>query len=66
MIFAIGKREAEEKTVSIRRLGSRDQTVMPLRDAIKLLKGEAVPPDLRKPEKASPEKQAAPVKAAAE
>ena len=47
VIFALGKREAEEKTVSIRRLGSQEQVVMPLEDALKMLEDEAVPPDLR-------------------
>lgn len=47
VIFVCGKREAEEGTVSIRRLGSTDQTVMPLEDAIMQLASEAVPPDLR-------------------
>ena len=47
VIFALGKREAEEKTVSIRRLGSQEQVVMPLEDALKMLEAEAVPPDLR-------------------
>ncbi len=47
VIFAIGKREAEERTVSIRRLGSPNQTVMPLEEALKMLAGEATPPDLR-------------------
>ena len=47
VIFALGKREAEERTVSIRRLGSQEQVVMPLEDALKMLEAEAVPPDLR-------------------
>ena len=47
VIFALGKREAEEKTVSIRRLGSQEQVVMPLLDALRMLEDEAVPPDLR-------------------
>ena len=47
VIFALGKREAEEKTVSIRRLGSQEQVVMPLQDALRILEDEAVPPDLR-------------------
>ena len=34
VLFVCGKREAEERTVSIRRLGSKDQTVMPLDEAI--------------------------------
>jgi threonyl-tRNA synthetase len=46
VIFALGKREAEERTVSIRRLGSQASTVMPLDDALKMLVLEARPPDL--------------------
>jgi threonyl-tRNA synthetase len=46
-MFVCGKREAEEGTVSIRRLGSRDQKVLPLEEAIAALAEEAVPPDLR-------------------
>ena len=46
VIMVVGQREADEQTVSIRRLGSKDQTVMPLRDALLALKAEAVAPDL--------------------
>jgi threonyl-tRNA synthetase len=46
VIFVAGKREAEERTVSIRRLGSQEQKVMPLDEAIKALVAEATPPDL--------------------
>ena len=45
-IIVVGKREAEEGTVSVRRLGSQDQTVMSLEDAVAALKAEAVAPDL--------------------
>jgi threonyl-tRNA synthetase len=48
VILAVGKREAEEKTVSIRRLGSQAQTVKSLTEAIEELTREAVPPDLAK------------------
>ncbi len=47
VILAVGKREMEEKTVSVRRLGSQNQTMMSLADAITSLVAEAVPPDLR-------------------
>jgi threonyl-tRNA synthetase len=47
VMFVCGKREAEEGTVSIRRLGSKDQRVLPLSEAIAALVDEAVPPDLR-------------------
>ena len=40
-ILVVGKREAEEGRVSVRRLGTKDQTVMPLEDAIAALVDEA-------------------------
>ncbi|HEY8128852.1 MAG TPA: threonine--tRNA ligase [Hyphomicrobium sp.] len=46
VILVVGKREAEEKKVSIRRLGSQDQTVLGLEEALKALSDEATPPDL--------------------
>jgi threonyl-tRNA synthetase len=45
-MLVVGKREAEEGKVSIRRLGSQDQTVMPLTEAITTLAAEATPPDV--------------------
>jgi len=47
VILVVGKREAEERKVSVRRLGSQDQTVLGLDEALGLLSNEAVPPDLR-------------------
>ncbi|TYC56392.1 threonine--tRNA ligase [Rhodobacterales bacterium] len=47
VIVVCGMREAEERTVNVRRLGSKDQTSMSLDDAIAAFAGEAVPPDLR-------------------
>ncbi len=49
VMFVVGKKEAEDKTVSIRRLGSRDQTSESLDAAIAALKTEATPPDLARP-----------------
>lgn len=46
-IFVAGKREAEERTVSVRRLGSNDQKVQSLDEAIRALVAEATPPDQR-------------------
>ncbi len=46
VLFVVGRREAEEGTVSIRRLGSQEQQVMPLEAAIKAIADEARPPDL--------------------
>ena len=48
VILVCGKREAEEATVSMRRLGSRDQESLPLDVAVARLAEEAVPPDLRR------------------
>ncbi|HEY6816333.1 MAG TPA: threonine--tRNA ligase [Croceibacterium sp.] len=46
-LFVVGKREAEEGTVALRTLGAEHQKVLPLDEAIALLKSEATPPDLR-------------------
>jgi threonyl-tRNA synthetase len=48
LIFVVGKREAEEGTVSVRRLGQKDQEILALREALTILKTEAMPPDLAK------------------
>lgn len=45
-IIALGAREAEQGTVSIRRIGSKQQTVMTLEEAIDSFVQEALPPDL--------------------
>ncbi|MEW5964695.1 MAG: threonine--tRNA ligase [Pseudomonadota bacterium] len=47
VILVVGKREAEERKVSIRRLGSPDQSVLALEAALAALATEAVPPDVR-------------------
>jgi threonyl-tRNA synthetase len=48
VIAVVGKREAEEGMVALRRLGSQAQTVMVLDEAVAALATEAVPPDLRR------------------
>src|SRR5262249_20466105 len=48
VLLVVGKREAEEETVSVRRLGSPEQTVTTLAAAVRMLAEEAVPPDLRR------------------
>jgi threonyl-tRNA synthetase len=48
VILAVGMREAEGKTVSMRRLGSKDQTVLSLEEAAASLSLEATAPDLRR------------------
>jgi threonyl-tRNA synthetase len=47
VLLAVGRKEAAENTVSIRRLGSNAQTIMGADEAIESLLAEAVPPDLR-------------------
>jgi threonyl-tRNA synthetase len=47
VLLVVGKREAEEGKVSVRRLGSDKSTVMSLDDAVAALKSEATPPDQR-------------------
>src|SRR5262245_41674258 len=47
-LLVVGKREAEERTVSLRRLGSDKQEVLPIAAAIARLAEEAIPPDLRR------------------
>ncbi len=46
-LLVVGNREAEEGTVAIRTLGEKEQRVMPLDEAVAMLKTEATPPDLR-------------------
>lgn len=48
VMLVVGKREAQDGTVSVRRLGSQGQQVMKLDEAVKMLADEATPPDLRK------------------
>jgi len=47
-LLVVGKKEAAERTVSIRRLGNEGQQVMSLDAALKALTAEAVPPDVRR------------------
>ena len=53
VLLVVGKKEAAERTVSIRRLGSEKQTVMPLDAALAMLADEAVTPDLRRMKQAA-------------
>jgi threonyl-tRNA synthetase len=48
IILAVGKREAEDRTVSVRRLGSQAQTSMTLKDAVVAFMDEALAPDERR------------------
>src|SRR5690606_20680964 len=47
VILAVGNREVEERTVSLRRLGAKDSQALDLATAVTALADEAVPPDLR-------------------
>ncbi len=47
VIAVVGNREAEERKVTIRRIGSPDQTTYALEEAIEMIIKEATPPDLR-------------------
>jgi len=48
LLLVVGKREAEEGSVAVRRLGSEErQQVMSLDEALAMLRTEATPPDLR-------------------
>ena len=47
VLMALGRREATENTVSLRRLGSSAQTTMSVDEALEALVKEAAPPDLR-------------------
>ena len=48
VLLVVGKREAEEGKVSIRRLGSDGQMVVSLDEAVAALSEEALPPDLKR------------------
>ena len=47
VIAVVGRREAQEDQVAVRRLGSEGQTLVSVDEAIRLLRAEATPPDLR-------------------
>jgi threonyl-tRNA synthetase len=53
VLLVVGKKEAAERTVSIRRLGSEKQQTMPLDAALAALAQEAVPPDVERMKKAA-------------
>jgi threonyl-tRNA synthetase len=47
VILAVGAREVEERTVSVRRLGEKQTSVQALDEIVPQLAAEATPPDLR-------------------
>lgn len=50
VLLALGRREAEERTVSIRRLGSQKTQTLPLAEALAAFVAEATSPDIRRAE----------------
>src|SRR5260370_5712517 len=52
-LLVVGRKEAADRTVSIRRLGKDGQTVLPLDKALAALAEEAVPPDVQRPQHAA-------------
>ncbi len=48
VILAVGKKEAAERTVSVRRFGSQAQETLGLEALVAQLKDEATPPDVRR------------------
>ena len=48
VIAVVGKKEAEEGKVALRRLGSQAQEILTVEEAIRVLTEEATPPDLRR------------------
>ena len=47
VLAVVGRKEAENRTVALRRLGSQAQEVISLDEAVGRLAAEATPPDLR-------------------
>jgi threonyl-tRNA synthetase len=47
-LLVVGRREAEQRTVALRRLGSDAQEVLTLEEAVARLAQEALPPDLKR------------------
>ena len=56
-LLVVGRREAGQRTVAIRRLGSDAQEVLPLDTAVSRLAHEALPPDLKRLETAAAPEQ---------
>ncbi|HEY2131665.1 MAG TPA: threonine--tRNA ligase, partial [Acetobacteraceae bacterium] len=48
VIAVVGRKEAEQRTVALRRLGGEAQEVLKLDSAVSLLATEATPPDIRR------------------
>ena len=50
VLAVVGRKEAENRTVALRRLGGAAQEVLPLAEAVARLAQEATPPDLKQVE----------------
>jgi threonyl-tRNA synthetase len=49
LLLVVGKREADDGTVALRRLGSEErQLVMSVDEALSMIVEEAIPPDLKR------------------
>ncbi len=53
VLLVVGKKEAAERTVSIRRLGSPEQKSMAWEDALAMLRAESEPPDVKRLQEAA-------------
>ena len=47
VLVVVGRKEAENRTVALRRLGGSSQEILPLDEAVARLAAEATPPDLK-------------------
>ena len=47
IIAVVGEKELRTRSINVRRLGHRDSTTIPLKDAIRELSIEAIPPDIK-------------------
>ncbi|GAC1347045.1 MAG: threonine--tRNA ligase [Acetobacteraceae bacterium] len=52
VMLVVGRREAEQRSVALRRLGSQAQDNLPLDEAVARLAAEAAPPDVKRLEQA--------------
>jgi threonyl-tRNA synthetase len=50
VIAVVGRKEAENRALALRRLGGETQTILPLEEAARALASEATPPDLARAE----------------
>jgi threonyl-tRNA synthetase len=55
VIAVLGRKEAENRTVALRRLGGETQEVLPLAEAVARLAAEATPPDIARPRATPPQ-----------